>query len=84
MAAREHKESKDGAGIFEGNEFRKSTDMKRQLNHFRVGREQRGISNTAPLPLSEPDKRISHTYGSSAFHSAHVRSTTWIQINAYR
>ena len=35
-----------------------------------------------PLPLIEPDKRISHTYGSSVSHSVGLRSTTRIQVFA--
>ncbi len=31
------------------------------------------------LPLSEPDKRISHTYGSPVGHSVCLRPTTGIQ-----
>ena len=34
------------------------------------------------LPLIEPDKRISHTYGSSVSHSASLRSTTRVQVYA--
>ena len=34
------------------------------------------------LPLTEPDKRISQTSGSSVSHSANLRSTTWIQVLA--
>ena len=35
-----------------------------------------------PKPLSEPDKRISHTYGSSVSHSVSLPSTTWVQVFA--
>ena len=34
------------------------------------------------LPLTEPDKRISHTSGSSVHHSVCLRSTTRIQVFA--
>jgi len=34
------------------------------------------------LALSEPDKRLSHTSGSSARYSVSLRSTTWIQVFA--
>ena len=34
------------------------------------------------LPLIEPDKRISHTYGSSVSYSASLRSTTRVQVYA--
>ena len=34
------------------------------------------------LSLTEPDKRISHTSGSSAYHSVSLRSTTRIQVFA--
>ena len=33
-----------------------------------------------PLPLSEPDKRISHTSGSSVGHSLVIRSTKRVQV----
>ncbi len=35
-----------------------------------------------PKPLSEPDKRISHTYGSSVSHSVSLHSTTGVQVFA--
>ena len=34
------------------------------------------------LPLSEPDKRLSHTSGSSVHHSGHLRPTTRVQVFA--
>jgi hypothetical protein len=34
------------------------------------------------LPLSEPDKRISHTSGSSVIHSASLLSTKRVQVFA--
>jgi len=34
------------------------------------------------LALTEPDKRISHTSGSSVRYSANLRSTTWVQVFA--
>ena len=36
----------------------------------------------ALLPLSEPDKRLSHTSGSSVRHSVRLRSTTRVQVFA--
>ena len=35
-----------------------------------------------PLSLTEPDKRISHTSGSSVSHSDGLRPTAWIQVCA--
>ena len=35
-----------------------------------------------PLPLTEPDKRLSHTSGSSVSHSVGLRSTTRVQVFA--
>ena len=35
-----------------------------------------------PLPLSEPDKRLSHTSGSSVGHSVCPRPAAWIQVFA--
>ena len=34
------------------------------------------------LALTEPDKRLSHTYGSSAHHSVRLRSTIRVQVFA--
>ena len=38
--------------------------------------------SVAPKPLTEPDKRISHTSGSSVSHSVSLRPTTWVQVFA--
>ena len=38
------------------------------------------ISFVVPRPLTEPDKRISHTSGSSVRHSESLRSTTRVQV----
>ena len=34
------------------------------------------------LPLTEPDKRLSHTSGSSVHHSVRLRSTIRVQVFA--
>jgi len=47
-----------------------------------TGRAMSARRTVVPLPLSEPDKRLSHTSGSPVRHSVGLRSTTRVQVFA--
>jgi len=51
------------------------------FSYCRVGQAASKIS-VATRPLTEPDKRLSHTSGSSVNRSESLRPTTWIQVFA--